>query len=332
MGKRELAYSAPRGVRLVALDYLDDAAKAYARITAGGDDEALHDFRVALRRLRSWLRAFREDLHGSIRRKDLDGLRHIAAATNPGRDLDVQLEWVRRSGGGLSRRRRQGARWMEEYLQAQRESASAALAAVVAEDFPRIRAKLESRLSTFEKPVRPRAAADVGTLAGAIAARLEPRYDDLAEALDAVHTISDEQRAHEARIRAKRLRYLLEPAGSSMKEAKHVITRLTAMQDELGTLHDEHVMAHELRAAMGDVPRPVATSPSDDGAGAATQTFARSVPREALVALADRLNADIERTFKTVRDHWLDGRYRALHDEIPVVEERLHALHQRRAE
>jgi CHAD domain-containing protein len=327
MGKRELAYPAPRGIRLVALEYLDDAAKAYERITIGGDDEALHDFRVALRRLRSWLRTFREELRGSIRRRDLDRLKRIAAATNPGRDLEVQLEWVRHAGGGISRRRRQGARWMEEYLHAQRESADAALEGVVAEDFPRIRETLESALSTFEQPVRPRAAADVGTLAEAIAARLGPRNDALAEALDGVRTIADEQRAHEARIMAKRLRYLLEPAGSSMKEAKQVITKLTAMQDELGALHDEHVMAHQLRAAMGGT----APAPSPDGDGAATQTLVRSVPRQALVALSDRLRSDIEQAFRKVHDHWLYGRYRALHDEITVVAEHLQALHRRRA-
>src|ERR1700693_131159 len=71
-----------RGVRLVAISLLDDAQKAADKLTGlakelrDGDpagNEALHDFRVAIRRLRSWTRAFKpwlsDDLRGKQRRR-----------------------------------------------------------------------------------------------------------------------------------------------------------------------------------------------------------------------------------------------------------------------
>ena len=47
------------GARLLALSFLDQAAQARPRLADPADTEALHDFRVGLRRLRSCLRAYR---------------------------------------------------------------------------------------------------------------------------------------------------------------------------------------------------------------------------------------------------------------------------------
>ena len=45
------------GARLIALSWLDQAAAAFPRLQDPADIEALHDFRVGLRRLRSCLRS-----------------------------------------------------------------------------------------------------------------------------------------------------------------------------------------------------------------------------------------------------------------------------------
>ncbi|HEX9250206.1 MAG TPA: CHAD domain-containing protein, partial [Gemmatimonadaceae bacterium] len=67
-----------RGVRLVAISLLEDAQKTAEKLTGlskelrDGDtdgDEAVHDFRVAIRRLRSWTRAFKPLLRDDVRRK-----------------------------------------------------------------------------------------------------------------------------------------------------------------------------------------------------------------------------------------------------------------------
>ncbi|MBC7670966.1 MAG: CHAD domain-containing protein, partial [Polaromonas sp.] len=86
---------ADRCVRLVALSLLADAQKAGDRLPGvarelrdgdPGSDDALHDFRVALRRLRSWIRAFEPSLRDAVSRKQRRRLSAIADATSATRD------------------------------------------------------------------------------------------------------------------------------------------------------------------------------------------------------------------------------------------------------
>ncbi|MBZ0119643.1 MAG: CHAD domain-containing protein, partial [Sandaracinaceae bacterium] len=53
-----LDVSANEGVRTLALGFWAEARDAAERLEQQADVEALHDFRVALRRLRSCLRAY----------------------------------------------------------------------------------------------------------------------------------------------------------------------------------------------------------------------------------------------------------------------------------
>ena len=56
----------PRAARVIALHLLDVLDTEHERLGRPGDADALHDFRVALRRLRSWLRAYRRDVKDSV--------------------------------------------------------------------------------------------------------------------------------------------------------------------------------------------------------------------------------------------------------------------------
>src|SRR5262245_39952375 len=88
-----LAMPAPHAVRAVALARLDELRSSYDRFV-DGDEEGLHDLRVALRRLRSWLRAFRPEVNDTLRKKTRRGLRDLADATNAARDAEVGLKWI----------------------------------------------------------------------------------------------------------------------------------------------------------------------------------------------------------------------------------------------
>ncbi|OGU02078.1 MAG: hypothetical protein A2W29_10875 [Gemmatimonadetes bacterium RBG_16_66_8] len=70
------------------------ALDARRRVEAHEDPEGLHDFRVALRRLRSCLRAYRPLLRGALPDRLRRQLGDIAAATGGGRDAEVQLQWI----------------------------------------------------------------------------------------------------------------------------------------------------------------------------------------------------------------------------------------------
>src|SRR5918999_1214042 len=104
-----LSRSPEEGARLLALSFLDQAAAARPRLADPADTEALHDFRVGLRRLRSCLRAYRDCLEDSVPKKLARKLRRLASSTGPGRDAEVQIEWLR--GRREGRRRAAYARW-----------------------------------------------------------------------------------------------------------------------------------------------------------------------------------------------------------------------------
>ncbi len=96
---------AEEAVRRVALRELERAELARAALVAGGDPEALHDFRVAVRRLRSLLRAFREEAGEPLGKRLRRQLATLADDTNPGRDAEVAVTWVASSATRRARPR-----------------------------------------------------------------------------------------------------------------------------------------------------------------------------------------------------------------------------------
>ena len=57
------------GVSRIGLEYLDRASEAANRLEDSSDEQALHDFRVSLRRLRTLLQAYDPYLEGRVGRK-----------------------------------------------------------------------------------------------------------------------------------------------------------------------------------------------------------------------------------------------------------------------
>lgn len=316
----------------MALRLLDDAAAATAEDGAPSGEDALHAFRVAVRRLRSWIRAFRDELGEAVRGKDRRRLRDIARATTLGRDLDVQLIWLAAAAKGRGSHRAAGAAWLANHLGARRAAASEQLSEVMSSEFPRVRAALTNRLATYEHPVRTIGDDDSPTLASAIAARLVPHADALGVALDAIHGIAQADPPHAARIEAKRLRYLLEPIAAAGKDVRKLLTRLKSLQDHLGALHDAHVLADEIRTVieraatagahrratialgMSDAEVPATTSGDGDPG---------HPPEGALLALARHLQRDMQRSHQRVAREWLDGRHGAFRTDVERLAARL---------
>jgi CHAD domain-containing protein len=86
---------APEGARVVALAMLDEASKHALAMAQARDEETLHDFRVAVRKLRAWLRAFRGELDDTIGRRALKRLRAVQQLSGGARDAEVQAIWLR---------------------------------------------------------------------------------------------------------------------------------------------------------------------------------------------------------------------------------------------
>ena len=206
-----------RGVRLVAISLLDDARQAGDKLTnlanelrdgVTAADDALHDFRVAVRRVRSWVRAFKPWLQDDMSRKRRRRLSGIAEATRAARDAAVHLEWLRKERPELTARQRVGQTWLSERLVAQRtEGADAAFEA--AADFATMVPKLTRRLEFYRAAVsQPERAERFGAI---FAERLLKESEELRERLAAVHRFTDVKEAHRARIGTKNLRYVAEP-------------------------------------------------------------------------------------------------------------------------
>src|SRR5215212_2490990 len=239
-----------RAARAIALGWLGEATEAAERLAAGEDPEALHDYRVALRRLRSCLRAHAEVLDESVPKKAARRLRAVARATGVSRDAEVHLAWLREQLAGLRPHRRVGAQWLIDRTEREKADADAELLRETADDFARVRHTLERALASYTTTARLDASSDEPPYAELASRLIEEHAAELERHLAAVSSPADRDQAHEARIAGKRLRYLLEPLGDELDGVAPVLNRLKVLQDALGELHDTHVFCEEITEAM----------------------------------------------------------------------------------
>ena len=265
---------AERGARLVARELLRRARSLSKRLGTSEVPEALHDFRVALRRVRSWMRAYRPYLGKAVPKRGRKALRQLAEATNAGRDAEVHLAWVQQASQGLGPEQLGGAAWLTGRLEERRDQAYRGAVRKTGTLFDRVEPALRSRLRRPAGPAVDRFGPVTATLLQAHAVAVQQR-------LDQIHGPADDPAIHAARIRAKRLRYLLEPLESYREEVAGLIRRLRGLQDLLGELHDLHVLTVELAN-----PRAPAAA------------------RAGLAALEERATAREADLFATLRQEW----------------------------
>src|SRR5215203_709986 len=254
-----LRESAHRVVRLVALGHLADASAARDRLGNAKDEEALHDFRVALRRLRSWERAFRPYIRDDVSKRLRQRLSNLARDTGASRDLEVHLAWLREQRRSLGRRQRPGLAWLMANLHTRKEDADAVLEDDVEGRFTRLRAKLERALASYRERLEVREsghAAPPPPFAEALAPRVREAAATLQTRLERIRSAADEDECHEARIAAKRLRYLLEPIARLVPGADDLVARLKSLQDTLGDLHDAQVFGGEIETLSAEAMPP----------------------------------------------------------------------------
>ncbi len=257
-----------RAARLVLRGLLDRARAARKRLGRADDADALHDFRVSLRRLRSWERAYRPHLGKTIPKRLRASLRALAVATNAGRDAEVQLGWLREAGADLGTDHASGVAWLTGRLEERRDQAYRAVGDV-GRTFDELERTLRARL-------RRRAAPRAERFGPVTAGLIERRIGQLRRRLGEVRGADDVRQMHAARIRGKRLRYLLEPLETYGEPVAPLLGRLRRLQDLLGELHDLHGMDAELAGArVPPVARRDLEPLRERAAGAVTERFAR---------------------------------------------------------
>ena len=306
IGERIVALPAREGARAVALGLLAEADDAAERLAAGKGEGPLHDFRVAVRRLRSALRALRPWLEDGMPRRREKKLKRIARSTNAARDAEVQLEWLAAARREISTPS-QRAGWKLAVARLEERLSGRPDAVRVARRFHRATAELRRRL---DEPGRKLARADdeKASFGAVLAPLVREQARALARRVEAIRDEADQEGAHRARIAAKRLRYLLEPLrGFRRAEAANAVARLKRLQDTLGELNDAHVLAAELGVALEEATaerarRLHAAMLAPGSPERAARARLRSSPRPGLLALVrlvrrrrDALFAEVDR-------------------------------------
>jgi CHAD domain-containing protein len=281
--------SAAEAVRATVTRVLGEATAAAARLRETADPEALHDVRVSLRRLRVLLRAYESELERIVPGWLAEDVAALAKRTGGARDAEVFCEWLAPRINRLGAGDRSTARWLLERTEARRDASYRTLRRVIPRELanlePLLRAALEYR------PPRERPSSDSKTFRELTARRAGKRMDDLLKALDKIGGEDDDEDAHEARIAAKKVRYILEPALPD--RAKSILKGLKALQDDLGTFHD----LAEARA------RVIATRRARGPAGEASS--ARRLA--AMDRLLTRVQREKTALFRRIRRDWLTG-------------------------
>jgi CHAD domain-containing protein len=312
--------SVEEGARQVALALLHQATGAAGRLTKREDDEALHDFRVGVRRLRTALRSFTPWLEGALRRNERK-LRKIAKASNAARDAEVHLAFLASQEGAGSERRRLGLRYLQDRLE-KRRGEGFDLDRVLAR-FERVAGKLAERLPRYE--VRLDDAAPSVPFAAGLASVVREELASVRTRAAGIGGPGDEERVHKTRIAVKRLRYVLEPLrGNAHADTRSAVRELKRLQDVLGDLHDTHTLAQELRAALRDAAaeradRLFAAVYQLDASGPALRDELRGGPRSGLLSLVRVVRERRDALFAELDRNWRGGGLDALAAEVERI-------------
>lgn len=235
---------------MLALRYLDEATQAAPRLSDASDAEALHDFRVGLRRLRSVLRAYKRQLSDTVRGKDRDRIAAIARGTNDGRDSEVQLLWLEKRRAAAPTKLRAGIDALIAEVRVSMDAGYSAARNATLAHFAKAEQGLRERLSYYDLRVQLGEEVRPTTFGELTADLLREHALDLMAMRSLVVDATGQLDIHNTRIAVKRLRYLVEPLKGEVDGAGPLVKRLKDLQDVLGELHDMHVMGHTLAAAV----------------------------------------------------------------------------------
>jgi CHAD domain-containing protein len=304
----------------ITRDQLTEPARAVARVVAASridvarsaldqlDTESpngLHDLRVALRRLRSWMRTYRRELDDTVRKKTRRRIDKLARATDHARDAEVMSAWLARQHD-LPPRARRGAAFLTTRIAAEFDDASGQARDTLAARLPDTLDALDRQLSHYWRRIAIERQRNEQTMASATADLVRQQYRRFRRRLGRIESGDDDAVMHRARIAAKRLRYLLE----CLRDFSGIAVaceQLSELQDLLGRCHDDHVLIARVFDEIGTVGAADAVRraklalelPPDDET---SPVLARVRP--GLVEIASRAGRERDETFQRCQQLW----------------------------
>lgn len=244
----------------------------------GEDPEALHDMRVAIRRMRSALRLFGPYLRGPDVARVNERLRRTGQFLGAVRDLDVAIaraEAFAATDPTSPDLTPLLARWRRERDRAR----GAMLRYLDGREYARLQHAMASLLFSLEQD---EAWAEGNQAIGYLAPRLVFIDEAIVEAYDTVLPDAPVQLLHALRIDCKRLRYGLEFFREVLpSEIEALIPAVVQLQDHLGDLHDQYVtveMIQELVQGRERAPKYAGVLAYREACDARQRALAESFP------------------------------------------------------
>jgi len=236
------------GARQIIGCYLSQVRASESATRAGKNPEALHDMRVAVRRLRAAVRALRLGIPFRLREGLEVELKWLGDLLGAVRDVDVQLDRLAQYRTLVPRGHRNGLRSFLLYLDDQRTRHRTELLGGL--HSPRY-ARLLLQLDRFTASAPPRGNGTQGWRAplAAVGGRvLQNDFRTLLKRGRKLETLPSPEDLHTLRTRTKRLRYVIDFLRAVLGKRGHrLVKRLVRLQDVLGIYHDRIVTADYVR-------------------------------------------------------------------------------------
>jgi CHAD domain-containing protein len=224
-----------------------NASKLVAKLpdAIGGDADAIHDVRVASRRLRAALpiagEATGTDVRGVVR-----DIRKVTRALSGLREADVVLElvhdWSQKVPTAPLAFTRLESR-VEDLRDQERRVAKDDTARFDADDL----------LARTRTAARALTGTDARAVALALAGETRRRTRELQEAIEETGIVYAVEPLHRIRLAAKKLRYVLEVGSKALPGTGATARRqLRQLQSRLGDLHDLQILQQHVRAAASE--------------------------------------------------------------------------------
>jgi CHAD domain-containing protein len=277
----QAADSMPEAARKILAFHFRKLKNREAGTRSGTDPEELHNMRVAARRMRAAWRVFDGSFKPGRTRKMRRRLGVLADRLGAARDLDVLIENLEAYRAGLDEAQRPGLEPLVSLWRKERGDARGQLLAEL--DSKEYAAFLDemgdfldsgaNSAATIAAPTAPHRVRDRAP------SEIWSNYESV-RVYELVLPWADVETLHELRICTKWLRYALEFFGELLgPDSELLTTRVAALQDHLGTLHDADVAAKLTRDVLvsraGELTRP-----ETDAIGAYLQSREREVARQ----------------------------------------------------
>lgn len=270
--------------------------RAFAREAVGaraGEVEAIHQLRVATRRLRAGLRLFAPILPVAPVAAAREDLAWLGRAIGAVRDLDVLALALGARARRLDGEMRDALGPLERIIRERRAAAHATL--VDALDSPRGRA-VADRLRALAQGGPSHRETPLGKLAPGL---LQPLVAAVERAGRRVGRDTAPEDLHRLRVRVKRLRYALETLrGLGGRRVAKVVKRLARVQEVLGELQDAVTQRAWL---MRWADTEVVPAPTLLAAGALVHRLGRRATRQRRRFLRRWKRVDLDRLARLVR-------------------------------